>query len=348
MERLRIETSSPYDILIGEGLLDRLGEEIAPGAIPCRAAVVGDDCTAALFAPRAAAALEKAGFSPEIYAFPRGEKNKSWETLGALLEWLGARRFSRSDVAVALGGGVTGDLAGFAAAVYARGMRFVQFPTTLLSAVDASVREKNGGEPGGGKKFGGRFSSARPGALRSGYYTRPARFPGKRRPGRNAQIRRAGGCGAFRAPFLGPLAGKPRRGHSPLPAKSSGITWWAMKPIRASVNFSTWATPSAMRRNAAPASAFPMARGWPWGWVMAARAAGMDAQPLAAAVSACGLPAECPYPAAALAAAALGDKKRRGGEITLVLPEKIGKCRLERVSISRLPEIFARAKGETP
>lgn len=84
------------------------------------------------------------------------------------------------------------------------------------------------------------------------------------------------------------------------------------------------------------------------GLVMAARAAGMDAQPLAAAVSACGLPAECPYPAAALAAAALGDKKRRGGEITLVLPEKIGKCRLERVSISRLPEIFARAKGETP
>ena len=81
---------------------------------------------------------------------------------------------------------------------------------------------------------------------------------------------------------------------------------------------------------------------------MTARAAGMDPKPLIAACESCGLPTECPYDAAALSRAALSDKKRRGNRITLVLPEEIGKCRLETVPIDELPHYFARGTGEEP
>lgn len=347
MERLRIETSSPYDILIGEGLLDRLGEEIASVISPCRAAVVGDDCTAALFAPRAAAALEKAGFSPEIYAFPRGEKNKSWETLGALLEWLGARRFSRSDVAVALGGGVTGDLAGFAAAVYARGMRFVQFPTTLLSAVDASVGGKTAVNLAAGKNLAGAFHQ--PARVLCDLDIMRALPASLERDGLAEMLKY--GVLADAALFERLSSGRWRESPGAIIRRCLEIKRDYVVGDETDQGKRQFLNLGHTFGHAAECcSGFRISHGQgvAMGLVMAARAAGMDAQPLAAAVSACGLPAECPYPAAALAAAALGDKKRRGGEITLVLPEKIGKCRLERVSISRLPEIFARAKGETP
>lgn len=345
MECLRIETSAPYDILIGEGLLDRLGEEIAPVISPCRAAVVGDDCTTALFASRAASALAKAGFTPESYVFPRGEKNKSWATLGTLLEWLGERRFSRSDVIVALGGGVTGDLTGFAAAVYARGMRFVQLPTTLLSAVDASVGGKTAVNLAAGKNLAGAFHQparvlcdldilrALPASLESDGLAEMLKYgvladavlfallsSGQWREKRGAVIRR---CLEIKRDYVvGDETDQGKRQFLNL-----GHTFGHAAECCSGFRISH-------------------GQGVAMGLVMAARAAGMDSRPLAAAVAACGLPAACPYPAEALARAALGDKKRRGGEITLVLPERIGKCRLAKTPVSQLPEIFARAKGE--
>ena len=84
------------------------------------------------------------------------------------------------------------------------------------------------------------------------------------------------------------------------------------------------------------------------GMILAARAAGMDPSPLIAACKACGLPTECPYSAADLCRAALSDKKRRGDKITLVLPERIGRCRLETVGVADLPALFAKATGEQP
>ena len=116
MKRICIEASTPYEVLIGAGLLDELGERVSAVVRPCRAAVVTDDVVAQIYLDRAAASLEQAGFSTERFVFPNGEGSKTLSTYAALLEWLAGCRLTRSDLVIALGGGVIGDLAGFAAA----------------------------------------------------------------------------------------------------------------------------------------------------------------------------------------------------------------------------------------
>ena len=106
------------------------------------AAIVSDNTVYALYGERTVKALEKAGYRVRSFVFPAGEGSKNLSTYADVLHFLGEHRFSRSDVVVALGGGVVGDLAGFAAATYQRGMGFAQIPTTLLAAVDSSVGGK--------------------------------------------------------------------------------------------------------------------------------------------------------------------------------------------------------------
>ena len=115
MERVHIKTDREYDVLIGPGLLARVGEITGQAVRPCKAAIITDDTVRILYGEAVADSLEKAGFETDIWAFPHGEKNKSMNTLAHALEWLGSVGLSRSDLVVALGGGVPGDLAGFAA-----------------------------------------------------------------------------------------------------------------------------------------------------------------------------------------------------------------------------------------
>lgn len=131
-----------YDIVIGRGLLSSLGERIAslkPGA---RAAIVTDSTVAALHLDAATAALGAAGIDSASVVVPAGEGAKSFKIFEELCDDLLAARIERGDVVVALGGGVIGDLAGFAAAVLRRGLDYVQVPTTLLAQVDSSVGGK--------------------------------------------------------------------------------------------------------------------------------------------------------------------------------------------------------------
>ena len=145
MTRIHVTASRSYDVLIEPGLLDRAGPElraVLPGART--AAIAADETVSALYGERLVASLEAAGFRTVSFAFPAGEGSKNLTTYAALLDFLGRNGLSRSDVLVALGGGVTGDLAGFAAATYQRGMAFCQVPTSLLAAVDSSVGGKTG------------------------------------------------------------------------------------------------------------------------------------------------------------------------------------------------------------
>ena len=157
MRSIHIRASREYDVLVERGLLDRAGELLRGSEAPGMAAIVSDDAVCALYGARAAEALEKAGFRVETFTFPAGEKSKNLSVYADILHFLGERRFSRSDVLVALGGGVTGDLAGFAAATYQRGMRFAQIPTTLLAAVDSSVGGKTAVDLPTGKNQAGCF-----------------------------------------------------------------------------------------------------------------------------------------------------------------------------------------------
>ena len=116
MRSIHIKASREYDVLVERGLLDRAGELLREVSAPGMAAIVSDDTVYALYGERTVKALEKAGYRVHSFTFPAGEGSKNLSTYADVLHFLGEHRFSRSDVVVALGGGVVGDLAGFAAA----------------------------------------------------------------------------------------------------------------------------------------------------------------------------------------------------------------------------------------
>lgn len=142
MTKIHIEASSPYDVTVEAGLLDRLGTESAKLVKPGKTVLVSGKNVNELYGDRAAHSLERAGFEVLRFVHESGEKAKSLETYGELQSFLCKNRVSRTDTLFALGGGVTGDLTGFAAATYQRGMNYVQVPTSLLAAVDSSVGGK--------------------------------------------------------------------------------------------------------------------------------------------------------------------------------------------------------------
>lgn len=146
-----------YDVVIGAGLTDQAGARIAPLLHRPKVAIVTDETVADLHLARLQAALAAAGIRAEALRLPPGEATKSWPHLTRVVEWLLAQKIERRDVVLAFGGGVIGDLVGFAAAILRRGVRFVQLPTTLLAQVDSSVGGKTGINSTAGKNLIGAF-----------------------------------------------------------------------------------------------------------------------------------------------------------------------------------------------
>lgn len=146
-----------YDVVIDRGLLSRVGFLLSERFESRHALLVCDDVTARLYSGTVTASLKAAGFDIATFIFPHGEANKRWNMVGEMLEKAASANLTRSDFFIALGGGVCGDMTGFAAAVYFRGVPFVQIPTTLLAAVDASVGGKTGVDLGTGKNLAGAF-----------------------------------------------------------------------------------------------------------------------------------------------------------------------------------------------
>ena len=157
---VNIPGEEPYDVRIGQGALARLGAHMR--AVPSladakRALLITDEDVAALYRADAKASLAEAGFRVSDIAVPAGERSKSVEVAGEIWEAMAGLGLGRDCVVVALGGGVVGDLAGFAAAAYMRGVQAVQVPTTLLSMVDSSVGGKTGVNLSAGKNLVGAF-----------------------------------------------------------------------------------------------------------------------------------------------------------------------------------------------
>ena len=157
MKTVHIDASRSYDVRIGRGLLADCGRQIAERVRCASAAVVADDTVYALYGERVCASLEAAGVRTVCYVFPHGEKSKNLLEYAKILNFLAENRVTRADALIALGGGVTGDLGGFAAATYLRGIPFVQLPTTLLAAVDSSVGGKTAVDLPAGKNLAGAF-----------------------------------------------------------------------------------------------------------------------------------------------------------------------------------------------
>ena len=155
---LLVNTSSPYKILIEHGCLSHAGKLCRSlFAAGRRAAVIADSNTAPLYAAALQKSLSEAGFLPSLYTFPAGEGSKQLSTVAGMYAFLAGQGLTRTDFLVALGGGVAGDMAGFAAATYLRGVPFVQAPTSLLAQVDSSVGGKTAVDLPQGKNLVGAF-----------------------------------------------------------------------------------------------------------------------------------------------------------------------------------------------
>ena len=159
MKSVTVNTSTPYDVLIEKGCLSRCGEFAAKLFVPQKstAAIITDDHVSSLYLKTVSDSFQKAGFSVCSFVFPNGEDSKSHDTLLQVYDFLIQNNITRTDFIVALGGGVVGDLAGFAAATYLRGIRFMQIPTTFLAAIDSSVGGKTAVNIPAGKNLIGAF-----------------------------------------------------------------------------------------------------------------------------------------------------------------------------------------------
>ena len=156
--RLEVQTARPYSVVIENGLLDRVGELALETRKPgSKAMLISDSNVFPLYGERVQASLERAGFPVSRFVFPAGEGSKQISTVCEMYRALSENGFTRTDFIVTLGGGVTGDMGGFAAATFLRGMEFIQVPTTLLSQVDASGGGKTGVDLPFGKNLVGAF-----------------------------------------------------------------------------------------------------------------------------------------------------------------------------------------------
>lgn len=148
---------SPYNVLIGARAIASCGELAAAVVNPCRCVVVTDSHVGPLYAGAVEHSLSRAGFEPVRVTVPAGESSKSLSQVGVICDAMIEAGLDRSSLLVALGGGVIGDLAGFAAAVYYRGIPYIQIPTTIVSQVDSSIGGKTGVNATGGKNLIGSF-----------------------------------------------------------------------------------------------------------------------------------------------------------------------------------------------
>ena len=155
--KITVNASAKYDVFIGRNIIALSGEIIKSVVNKCKIALVTDDRVDSLYAETVIKSLEKEGYSVVKFVFPHGEESKNLGVYGEILSFLAKNELTRTDALVALGGGVVGDMAGFAAATYLRGIKYVQIPTTLLAQIDSSVGGKTAIDLKEGKNLVGAF-----------------------------------------------------------------------------------------------------------------------------------------------------------------------------------------------
>lgn len=342
IQTIQVNTSPAYVVSIGKGLLQTCGECLRKVLEPCHAAIITDSVVAPLYLDKAAASLRNAGFVVSTYVFPEGERHKNFHTLAAILEFLAEERLTRTDCVVALGGGVAGDMAGFAAAIYLRGIRCVQMPTTLLSAVDSSVGGKTAIDLAAGKNLAGAF--LQPAAVLCDIDCLTT-LPSDVFADGAAEAIKTGVLSdesLFSLFEIGRLETEPAEVVARCVAYKAGVVERDEKEQGERKLLNLGHTIGHAIEKCSDYS-IPHGHAVAAGMAIMARAAeklGWTEDPIAARIEAClaknNLPIHTVYSAADLAYAASADKKRTGSDITLVIPKKIGMCELKKVPVAEL------------
>lgn len=334
MKTICVNASKRYDILIERGILSRAGEEIKKACGVHEALIVSEDTVWPLYGETVLSSMQQAGFPVTSFTFPHGEQSKNLSVYAEILNALAARHISRKGLVVALGGGVVGDMAGFAAATYLRGIRFVQIPTTLLSQVDSSVGGKTAVDLPAGKNLVGAF--CQPSLVLCDPHTlstlpEPIFVDGCAEVIKEAVLKSR--------PFFEDLRKTPAR------EQLEHILEFCISMKRDVVEADEFDTAARQLLNLGhtfghaveAASDFSISHGSAVaiGMVMITRAAVKKgfckAETLDEIVSLLKqyhLPTEVPYPAAALLDIVRNDKKSAGSTVNLIVPEKIGHCRI--------------------
>jgi len=157
MRVLKVNTKPSYEILIKENLLEEIPEDVKKNFDFGKIAIITDNKVKSIFGEKLLEGFKKIGIKSKIFSFPEGEQSKNIETVISLARKMIQNNFDRKDLIIALGGGVVGDIAGFLASIYLRGIPFIQVPTTLLAQVDSSVGGKTGIDLPEGKNLIGTF-----------------------------------------------------------------------------------------------------------------------------------------------------------------------------------------------
>lgn len=346
MQNIEVQASRCYTVRIAAGALSRAGECVREVTKAETAVVVTDDIVNALYGDRVMGSLQAEGFRTLRFVFPNGEASKNLTVFGRLLEFLAENHVTRSDCIVALGGGVVGDLAGFAAAVYQRGIDFVQVPTTLLACVDSSVGGKTAVDLTAGKNLAGAFYQ--PKAVLCDYETLST-LPDAVFADGMAEVIKYGA--AFDRDFFDFL--KSYDAHENLEMVIARCVEIKRDIVaedetdrgrRGLLNFG-----HTLGHAIEGCSHFAVSHGSAVGigMVLLSRAAyrcGLTkadcSDEIAALLRQYGLPTVTDFSAQDLCEKALSDKKRSGSHITLVIPETLGHCVLHTVETEALLPII--------
>lgn len=341
--------SKSYEVLIGAGLLSQAGERICALRGKGTVMVVTDSTVDRLYSAPLLGALHAAGCTTEKFVFPAGEGSKTPATLFALLSAMADAHLTRTDTVAALGGGVVGDLAGLAAALYMRGIGLVQLPTTLLAAVDSSVGGKTAIDLPTGKNLAGTFYQ--PDLVLCDTDTLSSLPPAEFSNGCAEVIKYAVLQDASILSML-----RRKDAMEQMIARCVSIKREIVCAderdvgMRQLLNFGhTFA--HAIEQ--CSGYTIPHGSAVAVGMVLVTRAAAAQGlcsrevlTKLQSALAECNLPTNTDFTTDALFSAVLCDKKRTGGQITLVIPRKIGQCELHRVSLAGAKEFLHLGRTE--
>jgi len=347
MNKIRVKASKKYDVLVKSGCFKDAGELIKNVFPKGKIAIITDDTVELLYASKLIESLKTSGFLDIfVFSFPHGEKSKNYKTLIEITEFLAEKNLTRSDLLIALGGGVVGDICGFAASIYLRGIKFVQIPTTFLAAIDSSVGGKTAVNLNAGKNLIGSFYQPELvicdpeliDTLDDIYF--------------DDGVAEAIKYGAIMDKDLFELF---ENGDMKQNLEKIIVRCVELKNIvvtqdefdlglRQLLNFG-----HTIGHSIEKCSGFKITHGHAVAIGMAIITRGShklgitpkeDAQRLENLIKKYGLPTECEFDTEALYSPAVSDKKRTYGDITVIVMKEIGKCVLHKIPIEKLKELI--------
>lgn len=344
---IKVNTSHKYNVMVCNGMLHELGGVMSKLFDRCSIAILTDDIVDALYADTVIKSLKANGFRCIKHTIPNGESSKNMDSVLSFINFMASEQITRSDMVLALGGGVIGDMAGFASAIYLRGIRYIQVPTTLLAAVDSSVGGKTAIDISAGKNLIGAFHQ--PSLVICDTATLETLPANILRDGYAEVIK----YGVILDKELFDILSRSTKGNPEeiiarcISIKRDVVTADEFdKGERQLLNFGhTLGHSIELLSNFTITHGEAVAKGMVIAAKLGKECGYADVvEPIKNIVEMYGFDTSCPYSAEQLYRVSLSDKKRQKEKITIVIPESVGKCILHTIPTEELLSLLNRIK----